>query len=80
MEAALELNGVSKTFGATRAVEHLDLAAGPHGWADAIERIAAAPRENPDSWLATMAASRFGIRRCVEELDQIYRTAIERAA
>lgn len=62
------------------AVEHLDLAAGPHGWADAIERIATAPRENPDSWLATMAASRFGIRRCVEELDQIYRTAIERAA
>lgn len=62
------------------AVEHLELAAGPDGWADALERIASAPRGDPDGWLETMAESRFGIRRCVAELDQIYRTAIERAA
>lgn len=62
------------------AVEHLELAAGPEGWADKIEGIVAKPRGEPDQWRKMMTESRFGIRRCVEELDLIYRAAIDCAA
>jgi hypothetical protein len=34
---------------------------------------------HPDSWLDEVERSRFAIGRCIEELDEIYRSELARA-
>ena len=61
------------------AVEVLPLAAGAQAWGEAMARILRRPPPDPDDWLERVEASRFGIRRCIEELDSIYRAELGRA-
>ena len=61
-------------------VEVLPLAAGAKGWGDAMARLVREKRPDAAEWLAQVEESRFGIRRCVEELDAIYRSEIERCS
>ena len=61
------------------AIEFLSLEAGAKAWGQAFDRRLAEPSPNPQESLARVEASRFGIRRCIEELDAIYRTEMERA-
>jgi glycosyltransferase EpsF len=62
------------------AVKHLSLDAGVSAWADAIVRRLGEPRLAAQEALSRVNASAFGIGRCVEELDAIYRSELERSA
>jgi len=62
------------------AVEVLPLAAGAEAWGEAMARLLPLPPPDPSDWLEQVEASRFGIRRCIEELDAIYRSELERWA
>jgi glycosyltransferase involved in cell wall biosynthesis len=64
---------------APSGVEHLALDAGTDGWTDAMQRMIALPAPDPDAWRRLVEDSRFGIHRCIAELDGIYRQALERA-
>ena len=57
-------------------VEHLPLAAGAEGWADAMARLVALPAPDREQWLRLVEASPFGIDRCIRELDALYLTRI----
>ena len=61
-------------------VEYLALAAGAEGWAESMERIVAMPPPDPGQWLRLVEESRFGIGRCIRELDAIYLDSIREAA
>jgi glycosyltransferase involved in cell wall biosynthesis len=61
------------------AVEVLPLAAGAEAWGEAMVRLLRSPRPNREDWLGQVEASSYGIRRCIEELDSIYRSELERA-
>lgn len=63
-----------------RAVEFLPLASGAAAWGAAMKRRIAGSRPDVADWLHQVERSRFGIRRCIEELDAIYRTELERCA
>ena len=60
-------------------VEYLPLAAGAEGWADAMARLAALPAPEPERWLQVVTESRFGIGRCIRELDALYLARIGEA-
>lgn len=62
------------------AVEFLPLAAGPKRWGEATARRLLLPKSNADEWLVQVERSKFGIRRCIDELDAIYRSELERVA
>lgn len=63
------------------AVEFLPLADGPDAWGRAIaEEIRSRSRAvHSDDWLAQVEQSRFGLARCIEELDEIYRAELAAA-
>ena len=61
------------------AIEFLPLDAGAQAWGKAFDRRLSEPSPDPQESLAQVEASRFGISRCIEELDQIYRDELERA-
>ena len=58
------------------AIEFLALGAGAQAWAKAFERRLDEPSCDPRESLRQVEASRFGISRCIEELDQIYRSEL----
>jgi glycosyltransferase involved in cell wall biosynthesis len=60
------------------AVEVLPLAAGAEAWGQAMARLLREPAGDPADWLGKVERSRFGIRRCIDELDAIYRSELER--
>lgn len=60
------------------AVTLLSLDAGPQAWAERIQDILARPAPDPDDWLDQVKASRFGLERCVADLDMIYREELAR--
>jgi glycosyltransferase involved in cell wall biosynthesis len=62
------------------AVEMLPLAAGAEKWGQAMARLVREPKPDAEEWLDQVEASRFGIRRCIDELDEIYRSELERTA
>jgi len=62
------------------AIESLPLSVGADAWAEAMARIAGLPSPDADDWRAQVENSRFGIRRCLRELDQIYLDAMEGVA
>lgn len=55
------------------AVTLLSLDAGAEAWGRAMETILAKLPPDPAEWLARVEASRFGMGRCVADLDAIYR-------
>lgn len=59
-------------------VEVLPLAAGAEAWGDAMARLLREPPGDPAEWLDEVERSHFGIRRCIDELDAIYRSEVER--
>lgn len=61
------------------AVDVLPLAAGAKAWGEAMARLLQMPAPGSADWLDRVESSRFGIRRCIEELDSIYRGELERA-
>ena len=61
------------------AVEVLPLAAGASAWGVAMAKRLRQPPPDPADWLDQVEASRFGIRRCIRDLDSIYRSELERA-
>jgi glycosyltransferase involved in cell wall biosynthesis len=61
------------------AVEVLPLSAGAEAWGEAMARLLKLPRPDAADWLDKVEASRFGIRRCIDELDSIYRSELGRA-
>jgi len=62
------------------AVEMLPLEAGVKGWSEAMERMLAMERPDPADWREQVEGSYFGIRRCVDDLNQIYLQELERPA
>jgi glycosyltransferase involved in cell wall biosynthesis len=62
------------------AVDVLPLVAGAEAWGEAMERLLRLPPADAVDWLKEVEASRFGIRRCIKELDAIYRSELERCA
>jgi glycosyltransferase involved in cell wall biosynthesis len=58
------------------AVEVLPLAAGAKAWGQAMARLVRLPSQDTDQWLDAAEQSRFGIRRCIDELDSIYRSEL----
>jgi glycosyltransferase involved in cell wall biosynthesis len=62
------------------AVEVLPVAAGPDAWGKAMARLAQQPAGDPAAWLDQVECSRFGMQRCIDELDAIYRSELERNA
>lgn len=63
-----------------RAVDVLPLAAGSQAWGDAMARLLRLPPPSAGDWLDQVERSRFGIRRCIDELDAIYCSELERLA
>ena len=61
------------------AIEYLSLDAGAKAWGEAFDRRLGEPSLDPAQSLAELEQSRFGIKRCIEELDAIYRTEMARA-
>lgn len=61
------------------AVEVLPLAAGAKGWGEAMARLLGMAPQGAAGWLDRVERSRFGIRRCIDELDSIYRSELEKA-
>ena len=59
-------------------VEVLPLAAGARAWGEAMARFLRLPAPEAEEWLDQVEQSRFGIRRCIDELDAIYRSELER--
>ena len=59
------------------AVEVLPLAAGAEAWGKEMARLLQLPPPDPIDWLEQVERSRFGIRRCIEELDSIYRSELD---
>ena len=62
------------------AVESLPLDAGAQAWGDAIVAMTGLPRADAEDWRAQVEASRFGIGRCVRELNHIYLEAMDAGA
>jgi glycosyltransferase involved in cell wall biosynthesis len=60
------------------AVEVLPLAAGPEAWGKAMARLALEPPGDATDWLEQVERSPFGIQRCIDELEAIYRSELER--
>lgn len=60
------------------AVERLPLAAGPAAWAAAMARLLLLPAPDAAAWRRQIEASRFGIGRCIDELNQIYLAEMQR--
>jgi len=60
-------------------VERLPLAAGPEFWAEAVNRRMDRPAPDAGDWRRRVEASRFGIARCVDELNEVYREEMVRA-
>lgn len=60
------------------AVEVLPLASGAGAWGEAMARRLREPAPEPSDWLDQVERSKFGIRRCIEELDSIYRAELQR--
>jgi len=56
------------------AIEYLSLDAGAKAWGEAFDRRLGEPSLDPARSLTEVESSRFGIRRCIDELDSIYRT------
>ncbi len=61
------------------AVEVLPLSAGAEAWGEAMARLLQLPKPDSAHWLEEVERSRFGISRCIVELDSIYRSELERA-
>ncbi len=60
------------------AVEFLPLRAGAEAWGGAIARQIVSGQRHSDEWLGEVERSRFGIGRCIAELDEIYCSEIAR--
>lgn len=69
----------AEAFVVPGAVEALPLAAGPAAWGRAMARRLQVTATDPENWLAQVERSKFGIRRCIDELDAIYRSELTRA-
>lgn len=61
------------------AVEFLPLSDGPQPWGEAIARRLLLPKPDASEWLLQVERSKFGIRRCIDELDAIYRSELRRS-
>lgn len=61
------------------AVQFLPLAAGTDAWAAAIDRALRQSPRHHDQWLGEVDVSRFAIGRCIDELNGIYLSELERA-
>jgi glycosyltransferase involved in cell wall biosynthesis len=61
------------------AVQFLPLSDGVGHWGAAIAQAVQRHQGHFEEWLAQVEQSRFAIGRCIEELDQIYRSELERA-
>lgn len=61
-------------------VEFLSLAAGAARWGEAMERLLKLPSPDSADWLQQVEQSKFGIRRCIDELNGIYLSELERIA
>lgn len=61
------------------AVEFLPLSTGPEAWGREIAARIHPRQEHRDDWLELVEGSSFGIRRCIEDLDEIYRSELARA-
>lgn len=59
------------------AVEHLALESGADAWAETFARRIDEPALDPQKSLEQVEASSFGIGRCIEDLDAIYRSDLE---
>ncbi len=62
------------------AIEFLSLYTGAEAWGKAFERRLGEPSPDPQQSLSEVEVSRFGIRRCIDELDKIYRAEVGRTA
>lgn len=62
------------------AVETLPLDAGASGWGASMARLLALPPPDPAEWLRQVEQSKFGIQRCLDDLNDIYLAEIERTA
>jgi glycosyltransferase involved in cell wall biosynthesis len=58
---------------APKSVEMLPLSAGPEAWSEALGRLLDRPATEPLQWRRAVEHSQFGIARCVDDLDRIYR-------
>ena len=60
------------------AVQFLPLSAGAETWGRAIAQALESRPRHQDEWLDNVERSRFAIRRCIKELDDIYRSEMAR--
>jgi glycosyltransferase involved in cell wall biosynthesis len=58
------------------AVEFLPLSMGPEAWGREIAARIHPRQEHRDDWLERVEGSNFGISRCIEDLDEIYRSEL----
>lgn len=61
------------------AVKFLPLAVGATGWGLAIGEDLRLQKRHRDEWLGRVEQSRFGIGRCIEELDEIYQSELAKS-
>ncbi len=61
------------------AVQHLALSAGANEWARKMCETLQQPPAPADEWLAQVEGSAFGLQRCIDELDELYRSELQRA-
>lgn len=61
-------------------VQRLELEAGEETWSRAIEDRFSHGRRDSRETSALMAASRFGMQRCLDDLGELYRTALAHSA
>ena len=55
------------------AVERLSLDCGPDAWAERLDGLLDVTEPEAGAWRRAVEESAFGMRRCVDELDKIYR-------
>jgi len=61
------------------AVEFLPLAEGADAWGKAMAARLRQPKPKQRDWQETVEKSQFGIRRCINDLDAIYRSELNRS-
>ncbi|MGN6156387.1 MAG: glycosyltransferase [Sphingomicrobium sp.] len=61
------------------AVQFLPLANGPEFWGHRIAEELGSRRPHSEDWLGQVEDSQFGIARCIEDLDDIYRSELARS-
>ena len=65
---------------APECITELPLAAGAAVWAQAMARLVAAGKPDPDAALAAVETSVFGMRRCLDDLNAIYSAELQKSA